>query len=99
MSAVKTQRALEILLGVTVAALAWVVVDGFRDKTVVVGDTAPNFSITTADGRTLSRKDFGGKLLVLNFWASWCPPCVEETPSLDKLQRMFASQGVVVLAI
>jgi thiol-disulfide isomerase/thioredoxin len=43
--------------------------------------------------------DFGGKLLVLNFWATWCPPCIQETPSLNQFAREFSGKGVVVLGI
>jgi thiol-disulfide isomerase/thioredoxin len=42
---------------------------------------------------------FGGKVLVLNFWATWCATCMEELPSLDQFQREFASSGVVVLGV
>ena len=42
---------------------------------------------------------FAGRLLVLNFWASWCAPCVEETPSLSRLAERYADKGVVVLGI
>ncbi len=99
MSAVKTERMLQVLIGVCLAVLAWVVVDAMREKIVVAGDNAPDFSITTDSGRTVSRAEFGGKLLVLNFWATWCPPCIEELPSLDQFQRQFASSGVVVLGV
>jgi thiol-disulfide isomerase/thioredoxin len=47
----------------------------------------------------VSVPNFGGKLLVLNFWASWCPPCVQETPSLSQFAQQFADKGVVVLAV
>jgi thiol-disulfide isomerase/thioredoxin len=43
--------------------------------------------------------NFGGKVLILNFWASWCAPCVQEIPSLNQIQKMFASQGLVVLGV
>jgi thiol-disulfide isomerase/thioredoxin len=66
---------------------------------VEAGDTAPQFSITTDMGRSVSVSQFGGKLLVLNFWASWCQPCVEETPSLSEFAGQYASKGVVVLAV
>jgi thiol-disulfide isomerase/thioredoxin len=55
--------------------------------------------VTTDQGRTISRSDFGSKILVLNFWASWCAPCIQEMPSLDQFARQFAGKGVTVLAI
>ena len=80
-------------------ALIYVVSGTLEPRIVNAGDAAPNFKVTTNDGRTVTRDNFGGKLLVLNFWASWCPPCVDETPSLEQFAREFAPQGVVVLAI
>jgi cytochrome c biogenesis protein CcmG, thiol:disulfide interchange protein DsbE len=80
-------------------ALAWVAADSLEPHITNVGDKAPNFRITNDRGRTFTRDDFGGKLLVLNFWASWCPPCVEETPSLNEFTRQFGQQGVVVLGV
>lgn len=47
----------------------------------------------------MSPTSFGGKVLVLNFWATWCAPCVEEIPSLNEFQKRFANSGVVVLAV
>ena len=84
---------------VLVGALAWVAADSLEPHITNVGDKAPNFRIVSDRGRTFTRDDFGGKLLVLNFWASWCPPCVEETPSLNQFAREFGPQGVVVLGI
>src|ERR1700676_5270320 len=80
-------------------ALAFVIVYSVQDHVVGVGDTAPNFRVRTESGAVLTPKDFGGKLLIVNFWASWCAPCVQEMPSLNQFQKMFASQGVVVLGI
>src|ERR1051325_11151599 len=86
----KTDRYLKGAIVVLLAALVFVIYDGIREKVVVVGDTAASFTITTDSGRRISPSDFGGKLLVLNFWATWCPPCVEEMPSLDQFARGLA---------
>jgi len=91
-----------ILIGLVVAlgvALAWVVAGTLDDGIVRIGDPAPDFKVVTDSGRTLTRSDFGGKLLVLHFWATWCGGCVEEIPSLDVFQREYGPQGVVVLGV
>jgi peroxiredoxin len=90
-----------LLAGVVVlaAGLFWVVTDAFTERVVEKGQTAPYFEIKTDSGRTLTPKDFGGKLLVLNFWATWCPPCVAETPSLNEMAKQLKAQGVVVVGV
>lgn len=96
------QRTDSILLAsITLLALAlvWVVAGTLEARVVNAGDTAPDFTITTDRGRTITRDNFGGKILVLNFWATWCAPCIEELPTLDAFQRQFAPQGVVVLGV
>jgi peroxiredoxin len=70
-----------------------------HDNVVKAGDRAPSFSVHTENGKTLTARDFGGKLLLLNFWATWCQPCVEEVPSLDLLQRQLGAKGLVVLGV
>jgi peroxiredoxin len=99
MPAVKNERILHILILASIAALGFVIADTLRDKTVKVGDTAPNFSVRTEGGLQLSRDSFGGKVLILNFWATWCPPCIEETPSLNALAKEYGPKGVVVLGV
>ena len=59
---------------------------------------APDFSISDAD-HSVRLGQFRGKILVLNFWATWCPPCVDEMPSLVQMQRKMQPQGVTVLAV
>ena len=87
-----------MIVGGLLAALV-VLWDATRDRSVNAGDLAPEFSITTEDGRTLTRSNFGGKVLVLNFWASWCGPCREETPSMEQFHKRLKDQGVVLLGI
>jgi cytochrome c biogenesis protein CcmG, thiol:disulfide interchange protein DsbE len=81
------------------AALVWVIAGTLEVRVINAGDKAPDFKIVSDSGRTYTRSDFGGKVLVLNFWASWCAPCVQEVPSLDALQRTLATGGVVVLGV
>ncbi len=95
----KSERYLQILIAGLVIAFGWVVYDSLRNRVVEAGDSAPGFTVTTDSGRTISLDNFGGKLLVLHFWATWCPPCVEEIPSLNEFQRQFAASGVVVVGV
>jgi peroxiredoxin len=64
-------------------------------------DTAPTpeFNLTTPDGRKISLKDFRGKIVLLNFWASWCVPCREEMPAMEKLYQEYKQKNFVVLAV
>jgi cytochrome c biogenesis protein CcmG, thiol:disulfide interchange protein DsbE len=89
-------RALLALLGV---AFAGIIVFSLRDTSAKEGGKAPQFSVATDQGKTVTPVSFGGKVLVLNFWATWCPTCIEEIPSLDAFQKRFAKDGVVVLAV
>lgn len=61
----------------------------------LVGKTAPDFTITDSD-RTVSLHDYRGKIVILNLWASWCGPCIEETPSLIRLQKRVGDNAVVL---
>jgi len=63
-----------------------------------IGSTAPDF--TVEDGQTkVTLSQLRGQIVVLNFWATWCPPCVEEMPSLVEMQRRMKAKGVTVLAV
>jgi len=95
----KTDRLLQLFLAATVAVFAVLLWDTLRDRVVKVGDIAPEFAITTESGVTVSSSNFPGKVLVLNFWATWCPPCVEETPALERFHKQLKDAGVTVLAI
>ena len=79
--------------------LAYVVSGSLEEPITRVGDRAPRFKVVTDAGKTITPVDFGGKLLVLNFWATWCPGCVVEMTGLDRFQQAMASEGVVVVGI
>jgi thiol-disulfide isomerase/thioredoxin len=58
-----------------------------------------DFTLTDLDGHKWTRKALIGKVVVVNFWATWCPPCRKEMPDLDALYKRFKDQGLIVLAI
>jgi peroxiredoxin len=60
---------------------------------------APDFELATLEGDTLRISDLRGKIVVLNFWATWCAPCRAETPDLVELDREFRSRGVQFLGV
>src|SRR3989338_2038850 len=60
---------------------------------------APAFTLKDLSGKTVSLERLKGKVVFLNFWATWCPPCVIEMPSMEKLHKEFSNDGLVVLAI
>lgn len=63
-----------------------------------IGTPAPDFTVQDAD-RKVELRDFRGKIVVLNFWATWCAPCVEEMPSLSQLQERFKDKGITVVGV
>ena len=63
------------------------------------GQPAPNFTLTDMEGAEVSLDGLRGKVVIVNFWATWCPPCREEMPSMEKLHQQFKDQGLVILAV
>ena len=63
-----------------------------------IGTAAPEFIVQDSD-RKVDLRDFQGKILVLNFWATWCAPCVEEMPSLVQLQQRLKDKGITVVGV
>ena len=63
-----------------------------------IGTDAPDFTVKDSE-RTVKLSDYRGQVVVLNFWASWCPPCIEETPSLVQMQARLKDKGIIVLAV
>jgi cytochrome c biogenesis protein CcmG, thiol:disulfide interchange protein DsbE len=69
-----------------------------RSKPSSINTPAPDFTIQDSE-RSVTLGQLRGKIVVLNFWATWCPPCIEEMPSLVQMQRKMQEKGVTVLAV
>jgi peroxiredoxin len=63
------------------------------------GDTAPSFELPAASDATLSLEDYRGRVVVLNFWATWCAPCIAEMPLLNDLHDRMEGEGLTVLGV
>jgi thiol-disulfide isomerase/thioredoxin len=63
------------------------------------GEPAPAFTLATADGKTIGNAALHGRPVYLNFFATWCGPCVEETPSIVALSKKYAARGLHVVGI
>jgi cytochrome c biogenesis protein CcmG/thiol:disulfide interchange protein DsbE len=59
---------------------------------------APDFTVRDSE-RSVTLSQLKGQIVVLNFWATWCPPCIEETPSLVQMQQRMKDKGITVLAV
>jgi len=81
------------------AGMAVAVYPTLESPLINPGDAAPVFSVKTENGRSMSPTDFGGRVLVLNFWASWCEPCIQEFGDLNRFAQETSGQGVVVLGV
>jgi peroxiredoxin len=60
---------------------------------------APDFTLPSTDGRQVSLQQYRGKVVFLNFWATWCIPCREEMPALERLHQTYQAQDLVIISI
>ncbi len=66
---------------------------------VKAGDTAPNFQLRDMEGRMVALSDLRGKVVLLNFWATWCGPCRVEMPAMEELYRTYPRKDFEILAV
>jgi peroxiredoxin len=90
--------ALGLLLGSEVAGAQEHLFDAMGMAKVPAKE-APNFTLSTVDGQQVSLHQYRGRVVFLNFWATWCIPCREEMPALEQLHQTYQSQDLVILSI
>ena len=95
------RRLIVMVAGFAILALAFGVVwlQSAKYEPLTVGMVAPDFSLPDMEGKTRRLSDYRGKVVFLNFWATWCKPCKEEMPSMQILWDNFRSEDFVMLAV
>lgn len=91
-----------IILAVLVAAIGYTIyitATGGSKQIVKEGDQAPDFVLTDLNGQKHQLSNYKGQGVLLNFWGTWCPPCKEEMPALNKAYQAFENKGVQVISI
>ncbi len=101
----KKHGLLYLLFVIVLAVIAYRIQLSPNQKTALnqerpeVGHQAPDFTLRNLQGNLEGLGDYRNKVIVLNFWATWCVPCLEEMPAFEKLYRRYRSEGVTVLAV
>lgn len=72
---------------------------GMASRPPIVGTAAPNFQLQDLNGKTQTLSEHQGKMVLLNFWATWCTPCTKEMPAMQKAYERLRDRGLVVLAV
>jgi peroxiredoxin len=82
------------------AGMLFAACEGISDRAAgTVGTPAPEYAAATIAGDTVALADLRGQAVVLNIWATWCPPCREEMPGLEELHQTYADQGLRVVGV
>ncbi len=92
-------RTAGIVAAVVAAAFAYVHLAENKGYALKAGAEAPAFRLASLQGGEVDLASHRGKVVVLNFWATWCPPCVAEMPSLERLHRALSPEGLSVVTV
>lgn len=100
-SLARSNRLVIVLVSVAILALAFGVVwlQSAKYEPLTVGKVAPDFNLPDLNEKEIRLSDYRGKVVFLNFWATWCKPCREEMPSMEILYKNFEKDGLVILAV
>ena len=88
-----------IMMGFAGVGIVWFVLHPRAQGPVTMGERAPAFTLSQVPSGKLSLADYHGQVVVLNFWATWCPPCIMETPSLEQFATELKPDGVTVVGV
>ncbi len=92
-----------VVLGLLVLSGVWLLSGGQPEATAALTEVkpyaAPNFTLQNLEGQTVSLSDYQGKVVLLNFWGTWCEPCKQETPALQRSYAKLGADGLVVLGV
>lgn len=93
----RTLFLLIVLLGIIIY---WAYIQqGYRESSTLLGKPAPDFSLVDENGKTVQLKDYRGKVVLVHFWATWCPPCLDEFPLLNAFNKKFSKDQFALIAI
>jgi cytochrome c biogenesis protein CcmG/thiol:disulfide interchange protein DsbE len=92
---------------ILILGLAWIFISADRSGSSTAGKIpapqkgflAPDFELKTLTGETIKLSDLRGQAVLINLWATWCPPCREEMPTLEKMYNEYKEQGLVILGV
>lgn len=93
------KRLIAILVVILTAGLVITGCTAGSEPTAAVGNVAPDFQLQNLDGQSITLSGLKGNPVLINFWATWCGPCVSEMPHLQKIHEEWSDRGLVVLAI
>lgn len=97
----RSNKLVIVLVSIAILALVFGLVwmQSSKYEPLTVGKVAPDFKLPDLSEKEIRLSDFRGKVVFLNFWATWCKPCREEMPSMEILYKNFEKDGLVILAI
>ena len=96
-SVVKSPYLWTAVFAAAVVGFAWVGRENY--KPIIAGAEAPDYQVSTLSGDAVSLKDYEGKVVLLNIWATWCAPCREEMPSMEELYEKMQGTDFEILAV